>query len=88
MKGVVKMFQVGHKTEDIFGMYSEYSVKGIPKKQLKIVVQKGKDDGAPLYGVWYIYEITMDMVKTIGWSHCQWKAEEKARKYIRKELVI
>jgi hypothetical protein len=82
------MFKVGHKTEDIFGTFSEYSIKGIPKKSLKIVIQKGKDEGAPLYGVWYIYEVTKDIVKTIGWSRCQWKAEEKARKYIRNELTV
>jgi hypothetical protein len=80
------MPKVGHKTNDIFGEFSEYSVKGIPKKLLKFVIQKGKDISPPFYGVWYIYKVTPDLVETIGWSQAQWRAEEKARKYIRKNL--
>lgn len=74
---------VGHKYTDFFGNFFEYSIKGIPKKQKKIVIQKGKDTGPPFYGIWYIYEVTPDLVTTIGWSRYSWKAITKARQYIR-----
>ena len=82
------MVVIGHKTVDIFGEYTEYSIKGTPKKLLKIVIQKGKDISHPFYGIWYIYKFTPDIVEIIGWGTNQRKAEQKARNYIRKELKI
>ena len=71
-----------HKYTDVFENFSEYSIKGISKKARKIVIQKGKD-ARPFYGIWYIYDVTPDLVKTVGWSTAHLKAEKKARDYIR-----
>ena len=77
-------FSINHKSEDkLFGQFTEYSLKGIKKKQRKIVIQKGKDISPPFYGIWYIYDVTPEQVKTVGWSGTRWKAEKKARDYIK-----
>lgn len=77
-----------HKRDDLLLEFSEYSIKGIPKKQRKIVIQKGKDQSPPFFGIWYVYDVTPDLVKTVGWSNSRWKSEQKARDYIRSIPVI
>ena len=80
------MSKVGYKSVDIFGNFSEYSIKGIKKKERKIVIQKTESQTWP-YSIWYVYDVTMDLVTTIAWSQVRWRAEEKARDYI-KELKL
>jgi len=75
--------KVGHKYNDLLLRFTEYSIQGIPQQERRIVVQKGKDESPPFYGIWYIYDVTKDLITTIGWSRAQWVAEKKARGYIR-----
>jgi hypothetical protein len=81
--------QVGDKYIDSLGRFSEYSIKGIKKKERKLVIQKTESKDWP-YVVWYVYDVTKDLVTTVTWSNAQWKAEKKARDYIRElnEVII
>jgi hypothetical protein len=76
----------GHRVEGLAGgrhEFVEYSIRGIRKKQRRIVVQKGADKSHPFYGIWYIYDVTPELITTVGWSCDKEHACIKARRYIR-----
>lgn len=86
------MAKVGHKIEGISGgkyPFIEYSIQHIPKKLLRIVVQKNEELGTYVRNsVWNIYKVTPDLVETIGWSMNKDRAMRKATDYIRKEIPV
>jgi hypothetical protein len=84
------MAKVGKKVEGFAGgkyPFVEYSIQGIPKKLLRIVVQKNEELGTYVAkSVWHIYKVTPKTVISVGWSKVKENAMRKATDYIRKNI--